>query len=265
MSRTARILLVMAPALAGAIAMAFVPAIEQDQVYHRFKDTLPYWGIPNFRDVVSNLGFFLVGLIGLLSVGSFRLLDPRERMMWAVQFAAHLLTGLGSAYYHAAPGDARLVWDRLPLTAVIMSLVAIVSAERISLKAGWRLLGPLLAVGAGSIMVWAATGDLRLYGLVQFGPMLCLPLMLVLFPPRYTLGSGYAAALALYAIAKTCELLDGEIYRALNGWASGHTLKHVVAGLATAALLLMAAARRPSFGQDRDVETHDGRDVLLDG
>jgi len=223
--------------------MCFVPPIAQDQAYHGFKDSLPYFGIPNYRDVVSNLGFFLIGLVGVMGVSRFRLLDPRERVMWGIHFAAHLMTGLGSAHYHAAPSDARLVWDRLPLTAVIMSLAAIVVAERISVRAGWRLLGPLLAAGMLSIAWWAAAGDLRPYALVQFAPMLCIPLLILLFPPRYSLGAGYGAAVALYAVAKACEYFDGEIFLALNGWASGHTLKHLLAGLATAALLLMASAR----------------------
>lgn len=225
--------------------MCFVPPIAQDPTYHDFKDSLPYFGIPNYRDVISNLGFFLVGLAGVIGVSKFRLLDPRERVMWGIHFAAHLMTGLGSAYYHAAPSDARLVWDRLPLTAVIMSLVAIVIAERISIRAGWRLLGPLLAAGFLSIVWWAAAGDLRPYALVQFAPMLCIPLLILLFPPRYSLVAGFAAVVALYAVAKACEYFDGEIFLALDRWASGHTLKHLLAGLATAALLLMAAARKP--------------------
>jgi hypothetical protein len=265
MSRTARILIVLAPAIAGAVSMFFVPAIVQDQSYHQFADGRARMGIPNFGDVVSNLPFVLVGLAGLLLLPRGRLPDARERWMWAVFFASQLLTGLGSAWYHASPDDARLIWDRLPLTGVIMSLVAIVTAERIGLRTGWRLFGPLLAIGAGSMVVWRLTGDLRLYALVQFGPLLCLPLMIVLFPPRYTIGWGYGAAIGFYAAAKICELLDGEIYFALNRAVSGHTLKHLLAGAAAAALLAMAARRSPLPGNDSHVEADDRRDVLLDG
>jgi hypothetical protein len=243
MGRTMRVLLVLAPVIVGALAMLFVPPISQDQAYHAFTDSRPLWGIPNFGDVVSNLGFVLVGLAGVMGVGRFRLNDPRERAMWAIHFAAQLLTGLGSAYYHAAPDDARLVWDRLPLTAVIMSLVAIAVSERISLKAGWRLLAPLLVTGVASIVLWRATGDLRLYGLVQFGSILFLLLGICLFPPSYTLGIGYGAAIGLYAAAKACELFDAAIFEALGRAVSGHTLKHVLAGAAGAALLVMLIGR----------------------
>ncbi len=254
----ARILLVLAPVIGGVVAMGFVPPIAQDQSYHRFADSRPWMGIPNFGDVVSNLPFVAVGIAGLVLLPRLRLLDPRERWMWGVHFAANLLTGVGSAWYHAAPDDARLAWDRLPLTGVIMSLVAIVGAERISVRAGWRLFGPLLGAGVASIVLWRATGDLRLYALVQYGPMLCLPIAMLLFPPRYTMGAGYGWAIGLYAAAKLCEVLDRPIFEALGGAVSGHTFKHLLAGAAAAALLLMAAARRPPplLREDGDVEAH---------
>ena len=235
----------LAPVAAGAAAMLFVPPIAQDQTYHRFADARTWLGIPRFGDVASNLPFLLVGIAGLVLLPRFRLLDPRERWMWGIHFACHLLTGLGSAWYHASPDDARLVWDRLPLTGVIMSLVAIVASERVSVSAGWRLLGPLLMTGIASIFMWSASGDLRLYALVQFGPMLCLPLAILLFAPRYTLGAGYGGAIGFYAVAKACELLDRPIFEAI-GAVSGHTLKHLLAGAAGAALLIMVARRRPA-------------------
>ena len=226
--------------------MLFVPPITQDQGYHQFADGRAWLGIPNFGDVASNLPFVLAGIAGLALLPRFRLLDPRERLMWGIHFASHLLTGLGSAWYHAVPGDARLTWDRLPLTGVIMSLVAIVAAERISLKAGWRLFGPLMAAGIASIVVWRTTGDLRLYALVQYGPIVSLPLAILLFPPRYTHGGGYGWGIGLYVAAKLCEVTDRPIFEALGGAVSGHTLKHILAGAAAGALLLMAARRSPA-------------------
>lgn len=245
MSRSAKILVILAPVVAGGLAMFFVPPIAQDQAYHEFADARPWLGIPNFGDVVSNLPFLLAGLAGLALLPRFQLLDPRERWLWGVHFAAHFLTGLGSIWYHASPDDAHLVWDRLPLTGVIMSLAAIVIAERVGLKAGWRLFGPLLVAGVASIVLWRATGDLRPYALVQFGPMVCLPIAILLFPPRYTLGAGYGWAIGLYAVAKACEMLDRPIFEGLGGAMSGHTIKHLLAGGAAAALLGMAARRKP--------------------
>src|SRR5688572_22076305 len=231
--------------IGGLVATFFIPPILQDQSYHHFADSRPWLGIPNFGDVASNLPFVIVGALGLLGLGRVQFRHPVDRVMWGVFFMAQLLTGLGSAWYHAAPDDARLVWDRLPLTGVIMSLVAIVASERISPRFGWVIFGPLLAFGFMSIGVWHLNGDLRLYAVVQFGSILCLPLLLILFPPAYTAGSGYAAAIGFYALAKLGETWDQPIFHALGHAMSGHTLKHLLAGAGAAAILIMVSRRSP--------------------
>jgi hypothetical protein len=70
-----------------------------------------------------------------------------------VLFCGLILTAAGSAYYHLAPDNARLVWDRLPMTMVFMSLVAAIVMERIDLRAGLVLLPILLLVGAAGHIV----------------------------------------------------------------------------------------------------------------
>ena len=252
-SRRARIGVIAGLGIGVAVGLAFVPPIRQDQSYHRFADGRAWLGIPNFADVVSNAGFVIAGLAGLWVVArrgaaaSFR--EPTERGPFAVLFAGQLLTGIGSAYYHWAPSDARLFWDRLPLTVVIMSLLAIVISERISVKAGRTLLVPLLVLGAGSVLHWhlgnaEGQGDLRWYGAVQYSPMVAIPLLLALFPPRYTRTADYAVAVGWYALAKACELLDLRVFRLTGQAVSGHTLKHLFAAVAALWLVLMVARRR---------------------
>jgi len=58
-------LLIAAVALAVLAFFLFVPSITQDQAYHFFGDNRTILGIPNFWNVVSNLPFALVGLLGL--------------------------------------------------------------------------------------------------------------------------------------------------------------------------------------------------------
>src|SRR5262249_28215724 len=139
--------------------------------------------------------------------GDGRFREPGERWPYAVFFGGLFLTGLGSAYYHWAPGNPRLAWDRLPLAITIMSLLDAVVAERIGARVALRLLVPLVALAAGSVAYWAWTeqhgaGDLRAYALVQFFPLVAIPLMLWWLPPRYTAGAGLLAAAANYALAK---------------------------------------------------------------
>ena len=240
--------------LLGLAAIAVVvawllPPIPQDPAYHAFADQRAALGIPNAANVVSNAGFAVVGALGLgWLVARRRELAPREGAAALAMFAGVFLTALGSAYYHLAPDNARLLWDRLPITLVLMALFALVIGDRVDARAGGILLLPLLAGGAASAVSWHASelagrGDLRLYGLVQFFPMLAVPLVLILFPARST-GAGWLwSALALYAAAKAAEAGDGWLF-VVTGTVSGHTVKHVVSALAAACLLAMLVRRR---------------------
>ena len=86
-------------------------------------------------------------------------------------------------------------------------------------------------------------GDLRPYGLVQFGSMVLVPLILVLFPARYT-GTAYLwLSLGWYALAKVFEYFDHGLL-ALTG-VSGHTWKHLASAASAYWILRMLARRRP--------------------
>ena len=251
MGRRSAIGLIGGLAALAAAALVLVPAIPQDPAYHRLADSRAWLGIPNALNVLSNTGFLLVGALGLVYVAdggrpAFR--EPGERWPYVVFFGGLLLTGFGSAYYHWEPGNARLAWDRLPLAITLMGLLAATIAERIGVKSGLWLLGPLVALAAGSVIYWHWTeqrgaGDLRLYALVQFYPIVAIPLMLWWLAPRYTCGGNLLAAAATYAAAKGPELLDGWILSATRV-VSGHTLKHLLAALAGYWVLRMLGHRR---------------------
>src|SRR5262245_48143592 len=237
MTRRARLGLLWAM-LGSSVLVALLSApIPQDPTYHRFADTRVMWGIPNALNVLSNVVFVLVGTLGLWSVWPGRSAGPvyfqsaGEWWPYGVFFGGFALTGLGSAYYHLAPGNETLVWDRLPLAITLMGLFAATIVERISLKAGLVLLGPLVLIGIASVLWWAAgerrgTGDLRLYALVQFFPMLAVPLMALLFPSRYTRGADLVVGVVIYGLAKGCELLDARRFTH-GGVVSAHRLRPV--------------------------------------
>ena len=236
----------------AVIAAALTPPIPQDPAYHRLADARNLLGVPNALNVLSNAPFVLVGVLGAWAVrprGSARFIDERERWPWMVFFAGLFLTGFGSAYYHLAPDHTRLMWDRLPLAIALMGLFAAVIAERVGVGFGVAALAPLVAIGVASVLWWhtgemRGRGDLRAYAIVQFYPLVAVPLMLYAWPARYTLGSAIMATVGVYAFAKVFELLDADVLR-LGGVVSGHTLKHLVAGGAGFIIVWMLGARRP--------------------
>ncbi|HXH83687.1 MAG TPA: ceramidase domain-containing protein [Candidatus Tectomicrobia bacterium] len=239
----------------AVVATALVPRVPQDPAYHAFADTRSVLGLPHALNVLSNVVFLWAGLHGLLWLRRERartggpLTTEWERGAAAVLFGGIALTGVGSAWYHLAPDNATLVWDRLPMTLAFMTFLALVLAERVSLAAGRRLLPVLLGAGVGSVLYWAATeragaGDLRPYALVQFLPMALIPLLLGFFPARYSRGGDVLGVIGWYAAAKAAELLDAPIFAA-GGIVSGHTLKHVLAGVAAWWIVRMVMRRRP--------------------
>ena len=217
-SNRARVKIAAAVALVVAAFLLFMPPITQDQSYHFFADSRAVWGIPNFWNVTSNLPFAIVGILGLWELGG-----AFDRVL----FTGVLLTFFGSAYYHLAPTDARLVWDRLPMTLVFMALLACVVSRENDSPSSRYLLVFLATCGVASVLWWSITNDLRFYVLVQFGPLLILiPALWFVRDAKFL-----AAVLALYALAKFAEFYDRAIFSGLP--ISGHTAKHVFAALAT--------------------------------
>jgi len=257
-SRRTGLILLLAVTLAVIVVDLFLPRIPQPQAYHSFADQRSFRGIPNFADVVSNLPFAVFGLWGLFfwlqsnsELNPNHFVDRRERWPYLVTFVGVLLTAFGSAYYHLEPSNARLVWDRLPMTITFMAVVAAMIAERISVRAGLWLLPVLVLVGMSSVLQWylselRGVGDLRFYATVQAYSVLFV-LIVLLLPPRYTRSSDLAIVAGFYVLAKVLETLDKPIFE-LGHVVSGHTLKHLAAATAGYWILRMLQKRRPLPG-----------------
>ncbi len=246
-----RLVLVLALSVPILLWVAAMDPVPQPVEYHQFADQRTLFGIPHFWNVVSNVPFAIVGLVGCWWIlrgrgASVAFADPRERTAYLVFFAGDLLTAFGSAWYHAAPSNDTLVWDRLFMSLMLGSIITIVVTEFIHARAGRRMLAPVVLVAAGSVFYWAYTesigrGDLRLYLLVQFYPMLAIPVTLMLFESRYTHSGTFWVLWALYGLAKVAEIGDAQLLEWTGVW-SGHTVKHLIA--AGASLVPLISLRR---------------------
>jgi hypothetical protein len=244
-TREARLWLLGILALAAVLAAALLPPLPEPRMFRALVDDRAFFGVPNFLNVVSNAPLLLVGAWGAYFAARARraFLDPVEKWPYGVLFLAVALTSFGSAYYHLAPeNDAGLMWDRLPMSVGFMGLASAVVVERISVKAGLRLLIPLTLIGVAAVLYWRWTQDIVPYALVQYGGIAAIVAIALLFRSRYTRGGDLFGAVAIYALAKAAEVLDAQIY-ALGGIVSGHTLKHLIAALAVWWLLRMLQLR----------------------
>ena len=249
-----RTILLIALSAIVVVAVFFIDPIPQDPSYHAFADSRLLLKIPNFWNVMSNIPFLIVGGAGLYYVRSKNHpgLLPNLFMAYLVFFAGIFLTGIGSAYYHYAPGNSTLVWDRLPMTLGFMAFITIIIGEHISLPAAKWLLLPLLLVGAASVVYWGITeangsGDVRPYAIVQFLPMFLIPLILLMYRSAFDSVIFYWLVIALYVLSKLFEYFDHDIY-AFGELISGHSLKHFVAAIAPLVLLYGFDNRRPRSG-----------------
>ena len=241
-----RLIILLGLSLPIFIGILLTPPIPQDLGYHDFADQRPIWGIPHMWNVVSNLPFAVIGAWGcwwlLRRKGlSKTFAEPWDRAAYLVFFIGEFLTCLGSAYYHANPNNDTLVWDRLAFSLLLTSFFAIVVTEFVSKRAGRIMLAPMVLLGLFSVLYWytsesAGQGDLRVYLVVQFYPVIAIPFILWMFPSHYGQRRPFFLLWTLFVLAKICELLDAPIYE-LSGFWSGHTFKHLIAGVATCCLL----------------------------
>lgn len=216
--------------------------------YHDFADQQVRFGIPHFIDVVSNLGFAAVALWGL-----FRLFPARRQASlrhgwpgYALFLAGLFFTALGSSYYHLAPDNARLVWDRLPIALACAGLLAGVRGD-VWMRSCNILAFLLACLAVGSVAWWHftelyAVGDLRPYLLLQGLPLLLIPLWQKIHGAPRADRLAFAGAIGLYVLAKFAELADHPV-AAFTGLYSGHNLKHLLASLAAALIVVRLAQR----------------------
>ena len=244
MKRSNKIFLLGFLTVIAVFAVFLHTPIAQDPSYHDLADKRILIGVPNFLNVFTNLPFVLIGLVGIAELRK-AIASRIILIIYFTLFTGIFLTGWGSAYYHYSPSNSALVYDRIPMTLVFMALLSAIIAEHFSEKTASYLLYPLLLIGIGSVLYWRyaeqiGAGDLRLYGLVQFYPMVLIPLILLLFPaPAFNRGLWQLmGVIAWYVIAKICEHFDKEIY-AITKFVSGHSLKHLAAAAATWYLVRM--------------------------
>lgn len=236
----ALLLLVLAPLL--YLLLLHGAPIPQDPGYHVFADARTCLGLPNFGNVASNLLFLLAGATGMLWIRG----HPRAgaRLSWAVFFLGVALVFFGSGYYHRAPGDDSLVWDRLPMTVAFMGLFAALIAEHLSPKLERPVLATAIAVGIASVVIWKLTDDLRVYIWVQVAPFLAIVFLAAFYPGRFTHRHYLLYGVGFYALAKVAEYHDHGIYSATSTVISGHSLKHLLAAAGVFSVYLMLRRRR---------------------
>lgn len=218
-------------AIIAIIALLIIGPIPQNQEYHNFADTRSFFGIPNFWDVTTNLLFLVVGIWSWFYV-SKNISVSTFKAIAATLSLGFILLCFGSGYYHLSPNDFTLVFDRIPMAVIFMSFFSIFIHDYIDEKKASTAFYILIPLGILSVIYWyftevAGNGDLRLYILVQFFPIIAIPLILVLYQSAFKYVKEVIFIFLFFALAKMAEALDEEIFNFLK-ILSGHSLKHLL-------------------------------------
>ena len=234
-----------------ATAVLFsLPAIPQDSNYHRFAAGPSILGTVHFWNLASNLGFVIVGYVGLRHL----VVNPTAwskswKAIFTVFFAGVLLTGIGSMYYHWNPDNLSLVFDRLPMSVAFAAFFCLVIGVVRSADVAARLLIPFAVFSLASVLYWygselRGSGDLRPYVLTQFLPIILIPFLIITSKIKSSTTWDISAVLIAYAISKVFEFYDQEIFD-WTGIIGGHPLKHLIAAVGTA--FIIKAMHRPGI------------------
>ena len=208
---------------------------------HPFIDARVLWGVPNALDVLSNLAFVPMGVVGLWALHRASSVHSAARQSAAVFFVGLLLTCIGSSIYHWAPSAWGLAVDRAGMAVAFAGVLGLATAERISLRASSSVCAAVLLAGLLAIALNYTANVMAPWVAVQFGGM-AVVLWATAQPRRAgALGVRWGILVAIYVVAKCLELGDEVVFHATGGMVSGHSLKHIVASLA--AVPVIAALR----------------------
>ena len=125
--------------------------------------------------------------------------------------------------------------------------------ELIDQKTGYKAFIILNLLGIMSVVYWhlgerQGIGDLRWYAIVQFFPVIAIPLILILYKSSFDHRRNVILVFLFFGLAKLAESFDKETYHLLNQVISGHSIKHLfMAGVEYSILRLIA--RRVKIAQ----------------
>lgn len=213
------------------------PVLLQPASFHDFADQRVWGAMSHAMDVLSNLPFAAWGVAGLWALARAvrqRAVDGASAGLAGLFLAGLVVTAGVSAFYHWRPDDGGLVWDRMGMVLAFAGLLGLAAVQGVSRRAGIALAAAVLVLGPATVWVWAVSGNLLPWGVLQIGGM-ALILGLAGLPPAWPapgLRIRWTLVIALYAVAKVLELADHAVFDLTGQLLSGHSLKHVVASLA---------------------------------
>lgn len=239
--------------LIGLILLLATPRIPHSSTHHIFADMRNFLGVPNTLNVLTTYPYLLIGVPGLvfcLSGSCFGISLKGEVWGWVLFYVGIATAAFGSAYYHLKPDDDRVIWDRLPMMISTASLLCNLIIERVDERVGISWLISLLMLVSVSAVFERAFDDLRLFIIFHFIPCIAIPILVFLFPPKYTHSAYWFWAAGFYLLSRFESLADMKVYSVDKYIISGHSLEHLCLAMVPLVLTVMLWLRSIKISRD---------------
>jgi hypothetical protein len=221
--------------LISVIFIAALAPITQSQDYHQFAEQRIIGNIPHFGDVLSNLAFIIVGVLLLVESRNWNYVEiyKGQKTLFKALAYSSIILGFGSGYYHWAPVNYTLAWDRatMVLGFAIIFYDSCIRYDIFSKKGIFKGTIITTILFLGTVIFWMVSDRLEPYVFVQFFTMFVLVILAVKnhkeVPSKHLFNM-----FIWYALAKLFENQDKLIFAMTGDFISGHTLKHIAYAMA---------------------------------
>jgi hypothetical protein len=114
--------------------------------------------------------------------------------------------------YHLWPNNETLVYDRIPIVIIVVSFFAFIIHDLISIKKGYYVFIVLNIIGIITVIYWitsehAGKGDLRWYAMMQFFPVIAIPLLLLLYKSPFNYAKEVIPIFLFFGLAGSAKSL----------------------------------------------------------
>ena len=196
--------------------MSFLIKYSDLKEYHNFSDKRKILNIPNAYNVFSNIAILLPAF--------YLIIKEKKISFLSINL---ILLALASGYYHINPSDETILLDMI----FVISIYTIILSYFIDTYQSILV----YIVGILSVLYWYKSKNIFIYELLK------IIILLYGFYKIYdTKVSKFILPLIITSILiKISEYNDKEIFKITNKKISGHTLKHLIAGIQIYLLIII--------------------------
>jgi hypothetical protein len=242
--------LLLAAGLAMLVAAGTGAPVHDVTLQHEFAERRIVFGVLNAYGVLSTAAFLVAAAAGgiVLMRTPRRCLTNMQRAMALLFFSGLGLAAIGAAAYQLDPTNATLGVERYCAAFTFAGLLGLAAAGHVGERAAGAIGMAMLAGGIAAAKVFAGTGNVLPWTVVQFGGVTLLWCIALLQPRLRSVPVNWAMVLLAGTAAKLLAIHDHAVFAFTGHLVAGMALSHVAGAFAAwpviAAIARVAKERR---------------------